>query len=116
MKLFGINNPKMRTKYYQVVKALRRQHKCLRGLAFPSLMMIDPTGASNHLGCSMPMRDRPREGETDVLGRPPEWKHTHIVDSTVLPSLPATTITFPIMANATRIVDDVTRKNGLSES
>ena len=115
VNLFGIINPLMRNTYRQVVKAVRHQHRLLRGFTSPSLMMIDPTGASNHLGCTMPMRVQPLEGETDVLGRPPEWRHTHIVDSTVLPSLPATTITLTIMANATRIVDEVAKECGHSK-
>jgi len=114
--LCGIINPVMRNTYRQVVKSVRRQHRLLRGFTSPALMMIDPTGASNHLGCTMPMRVQPVEGETDVLGRPPEWRHTHIVDSTVLPSLPATTITFTIMANATRIVDEVAKQFEHSET
>jgi choline dehydrogenase-like flavoprotein len=109
--LCGIKNPVMKNTYHQVVKSIRRQHHLLRGFTTPALMMIDPTGASNHLGCTLPMRVQPAEGETDLLGRPSEWRHTHIIDSTVLPSLPATTITFTIMANATRIVDEVVKQS-----
>ena len=37
------------------------------------------------------------------LGRPAGFKRVYVVDSTVFPSIPATTITFTVMANAHRI-------------
>ena len=39
----------------------------------------------------------------DPLGRPQGWSRVHAVDASVLPSVPATTITFSVMANAHRI-------------
>jgi len=41
--------------------------------------------------------------ETDTSGRPAGWRRVHAVDATVLPSIPATTITLTVMANAHRI-------------
>ena len=41
--------------------------------------------------------------ETDLLGRPHQTKNVHIIDSSILPSLPATTIGLVTMANAYRI-------------
>ena len=41
--------------------------------------------------------------ESDLWGRPQGWKRVHAVDATVLPSIPATTVTFSVMANAHRI-------------
>jgi len=49
------------------------------------------------------MSANPSGLETDLLGRPQGLKRTHIVDSSVLPSIAATTITFTVMANAHRI-------------
>ena len=43
--------------------------------------------------------------ETDDLGRISAWKQIHIVDSSIFPSLPGTTIGLLTMANAYRIVD-----------
>jgi hypothetical protein len=61
-------------------------------------------GAGCHLGGSFPMRANPRsELETDSLGRPFGWQRVHVVDGACLPSIPATTITFSLMANAHRI-------------
>jgi choline dehydrogenase-like flavoprotein len=49
------------------------------------------------------MRAQPGKFESDVLGRPQGWTRVHTVDASVLPAVPATTITFSVMANAHRI-------------
>jgi len=49
------------------------------------------------------MSRNPQPFECDLTGRPHGWSCVHAVDATVLPSIPATTITFSVMANAHRI-------------
>ena len=49
------------------------------------------------------MRSDPGPLETDVFGRVQGWKRIHVVDASVFPSIPATTITLTAMANAHRI-------------
>jgi choline dehydrogenase-like flavoprotein len=66
-------------------------------------MEISDPGRGFHHGGSFPMSAKPGAFETDTLGRPFGWKNIHVVDATVLPSVPATTITYPVMANAHRI-------------
>lgn len=63
-------------------------------------------GASFHCGSSLPMRKKPGAGESDLLGRPTGASRIHVVDASVLPSVPATTITFGVMANAHRIAQE----------
>ena len=63
----------------------------------------DAPGASFHVGSSLPMADRPGPGQSDLLGRPQGAGRVHLVDASVLPAIPATTITFGVMANAHRI-------------
>jgi choline dehydrogenase-like flavoprotein len=76
----------------------------LLGLApIPGLTQIGLPGKGNHLGGSLPMRCSPGELETDALGRPLRWERVHVVDASVLPSVPATTVTLSVMANAHRI-------------
>lgn len=60
-------------------------------------------GSSFHAGASLPMTETPRGAQSDPLGRPSGLTRLHVVDATVLPAIPATTITFPVMANAHRI-------------
>jgi hypothetical protein len=69
----------------------------------PLTMSIEPGGGS-HTGGSFPMRWQRRTAfETDTLGRPTGCSHIHLVDSSVFPSIPATTIALVVMANADRI-------------
>lgn len=69
----------------------------LPGLKFPN------PGSGYHSGGSFPMSATPGEFQTDLLGRLPGHPHVHIVDSSVLPSIAATSVTFTVMANAHRI-------------
>lgn len=101
--LQGRNNPKTPEACRKVLDVLNKHRSQLRGYVPKSILFIDPPGASNHMGGAFPMRADPGEYETDIMGRLPGLKRTHIVDSTILPSLPATPFTYTIMANAARI-------------
>jgi hypothetical protein len=68
----------------------------------PMLELMRP-GQGFHSGGTFPMRAQPKAFESDSLGRPRGWARVHAVDATVFPSVPATTITLPVMANAHRI-------------
>lgn len=57
-----------------------------------------------HFGASFPMATRPgSDTDTDTLGRPFGWTRVHVVDTSVLPAIPATGIGLVAMANAYRI-------------
>ena len=59
-----------------------------------------------HFGASFPMQRIPRNPlDTDVLGRPFGWQRVHVVDTSVLPAIPATTVGLLTMANAYRIAE-----------
>lgn len=60
-------------------------------------------GSSFHVGASVPMVTTPQKGQSDPLGRPAGWQRLHLIDASSLPAIPATTITFSVMANAHRI-------------
>jgi choline dehydrogenase-like flavoprotein len=68
----------------------------------PASRLAEP-GSSFHVGGSFPMRAAPTGRESDVLGRPAGLRRVHLVDASVLPAIPATTITYSVMANAHRI-------------
>ena len=68
----------------------------------PKFQMELP-GSGYHSGGSFPMSAQPKVGEADTLGRPYGMRRIHAIDSTILPSIPATTITYTVMANAYRI-------------
>ena len=68
----------------------------------PMLNLARP-GGGFHFGGTFPMRRVPSLDQSDWLGRPAGLKRVYVIDSTVFPSIPATTITFTVMANAHRI-------------
>ncbi len=87
-------------------RARRRLGAAMRrgGLITLGLAMRQGTpGSSFHAGASLPMSQNPRAAQSDVLGRPAGLERVHVVDASVLPAIPATTITLPVMANAHRI-------------
>jgi len=66
-------------------------------------------GAGNHSGGSMPMQKTPQGLATTPLGQVPGCDNIHVIDASILPSVPATSITFALMANALRITTEVGR-------
>jgi choline dehydrogenase-like flavoprotein len=69
------------------------------------MAFLSAPGKSYHFGGSLPHRSAPVDGPltTDVLGRLRQWSRIHMIDASVFPSVPATTFTLTIMANAHRI-------------
>ena len=68
----------------------------------PMLNLALPGGGFHFRWC-IPDGARAGLDQSDRLGRPAGLKRVYVVDSTVFPSIPATTITFTVMANAYRI-------------
>lgn len=83
-----------------VRRALRRA-----GFFAVPLARQNPNAAlTYHFGASFPMQTNPKApNDTDVLGRPFGSRCIHVVDTSVLPAIPATTVGLLTMANAHRI-------------
>jgi choline dehydrogenase-like flavoprotein len=96
-------NPETRRTVKRVVRELLSQARRLGGVVVPPLLQLAEPGRGFHCGGSLPMRASPGTFESDTLGRPQGWSRVHAVDASVLPAVPATTITFSVMANAHRI-------------
>jgi hypothetical protein len=96
-------NPRARATVRKVARKLLRNAWRL-GVApvLPMAHVAEP-GRSYHGGGTFPMREQPGQFESDKLGRPHGWQRVHAVDATILPSIPGTTITLSVMANAHRI-------------
>ncbi len=86
-----------------VVKKLYRNALSLGFVPLSPLLKIGNPGHGTHSGGTFPMRHNPENFETDIYGRPVGLRRVHIVDASVLPSIPSTTITLTVMANAYRI-------------
>lgn len=70
------------------------------------MLKVGKPGEGNHAGGSFPMKKTPGAWQTDSLGRLQGHERTHLVDASVLPSIPATTFTYTVMANASRIASE----------
>jgi choline dehydrogenase-like flavoprotein len=87
----------------EVIRKLFRHGRQFGAYPIRPMLQIAEPGRGIHSGGAFPMSAQPGPLETDTLGRPRGWQRLHTVDATVLPSIPATTITFSVMANAHRI-------------
>jgi ferredoxin len=96
-------NPDTRRTVKKVLRELLSQTRQLGGVVVPPMLQLAEPGRGFHCGGSLPMRAVPGNFESDTLGRPQGWSRVHAVDASVLPAVPATTITFSVMANAHRI-------------
>ncbi len=79
---------------------------------WPILPMTTMSAAakSYHFGGSFPHSDRRHQLTTDRLGRPAGWERIHLVDASVFPTVPATTFTLTVMANAHRIATEARKE------
>jgi len=103
LDLKGITNPNSKRIIYKLMYELFKHSRKIGGVILPPLLAIYKPGHGYHSGGSMAMSLNPKMNESDLLGRPFGLKKVHVVDASILPSIPATTITFPVMANAHRI-------------
>jgi choline dehydrogenase-like flavoprotein len=87
----------------RVVGKVRSLRRSLGIEPLTPMLRIWPPGKGFHVGGSFPMRETPGGLETDVHGRLPGFERVHLADASVFPTLPATTITLAVMANAHRI-------------
>jgi choline dehydrogenase-like flavoprotein len=71
-------------------------------------LIVSAAAKSYHFGGSFPhhLAGRGTATTTDRLGRLPRWKRIHLVDGSVFPTVPATTFTLTVMANAHRIAEE----------
>jgi choline dehydrogenase-like flavoprotein len=68
---------------------------------------VSSAAKSYHFGGSFPHGSQRSELGTDRLGRLGGWDNIHMIDASVFPTVPATTFTLTIMANAHRIASEV---------
>ena len=103
LDLHARSNPRTRPTLRKLVRKLNRSRSLLRAVPLGPAMKLGEPGRGFHSGGTLPMRQQPGEFETDPLGRPAGFERVHLVDSTVFPTITASTITLTVMANAHRI-------------
>jgi choline dehydrogenase-like flavoprotein len=82
---------------------LNKEAASLRTVALAPMVQYSNPGRGYHAGGSFPMSRERKQWTSDVEGRPFGFERVHLVDASSLPTIPATTITLGVMANAHRI-------------
>jgi choline dehydrogenase-like flavoprotein len=100
------HNPETGKAMKRLLKKLGSLKRLLRAVPLTPLLKMGSAGRGFHTGGSFPMSYAPGELETDTLGRPQGYDRVHIVDSSIFPSISASTITLTSMANAHRIATE----------
>lgn len=96
-------NSKTRPALSRLRKRLWAERAALRAVPLGAAMRVGKPGRGFHTGGTFPMRSDPQRLETDISGLLHGFSRLHLVDASVFPTLPATTITLSVMANAHRI-------------
>lgn len=100
-------NPAAARSVKAIARMLARNRRSLGFAPIRPMLKVGDLGQGAHIGGTFPMREAPGPFESDLAGRPHGGgrihPRIHLVDGSVLPSIPATTVTLSIMANAYRI-------------
>lgn len=107
LRLSAVPNERTRPALKKLVSKLMRHRGMLKAVPLAPMLRQGKPGRGFHSGGTFPMRAHPAAFESDSLGRPFGFERVHAVDATVFPSVPATTITLSVMANAHRIGSEV---------
>jgi choline dehydrogenase-like flavoprotein len=86
-----------------IITSIFKKAPLMGGFVFPRFSKSGLPGGSYHIGGTFPMSSSPGHLQTNKDGLLYGYKQVRIVDASVFPSLPASSITFTIMANAYRI-------------
>ncbi len=89
-----------------VARKLFRNRRCFQAIPLPLEIRLDLPGGGYHSGGTFPMRRTPGMSETDLWGSLPSLCGVHLIDASILPTVPASTTAFTVMANAHRIASE----------
>lgn len=104
LKINGHSSEKSKFILKQLKNLLFKNTNRLGFIPLTMLFEMSKIGAGNHYGGTFPMKKNPLNfKESDLLGRPKGLNRVHVVDASVLPSIPAQSLTLAAMANAYRI-------------
>jgi choline dehydrogenase-like flavoprotein len=106
VRLEGQANPEALRISRAVARKLFKSRRYLKGIVLPFLLRLDLPGGGYHSGGIFPMRRTPTSLETDRWGSLASLPGVHLIDASVLPTVPACPLSFVVMANAHRIASD----------
>ena len=107
LKVVGLRNPESRKIMRRLKRKLWKSSGKTGLIPLPFFSGEQEIGYSVHFGASLPISDLAKGLHTDIFGNVDGLDGLHVVDSAVFPSMPATSPTFVIMANAYRIGTEV---------
>jgi choline dehydrogenase-like flavoprotein len=107
LKVVGFRNSESCKIIRRVKRKLWKSFAMTGLLPFPMFGGEQKIGQSVHFGASLPMCEVAQELNTDFYGRIDGLEGLHVVDAAIFPAIPATSLTFVIMANAYRIGAEV---------
>jgi len=99
----GKHSEEVKPLMHEAEKKLRRSYLKLGAILLPKSFTIGSVGGDIHYAGTHPMRNNPSLGETSSIGEVMSLEDVHVIDGACLPTLPAKSHTFMIMANADRI-------------
>ena len=103
LDIVGVSNNETSIRLRKLIRKLAKLAPMTDLLPMFPLLEVGKAGRGFHCGGTFPMSRNPQGSGTDIYGRPFGWKRIHLVDASVFPTVPATTITLTVMANAYRI-------------
>ena len=103
LNIEGKYNPKSLKIFTRLKSKLFRSSFKTGIVPIPFFNGMQRIGNSVHYGGSMPMSKKSEFLNTDHYGTVAGFKNLHVVDSSIFPTIPSTSPTFVIMANAYRI-------------
>jgi choline dehydrogenase-like flavoprotein len=106
LHLEGQVNEETRRAGRAVVRKLFQIRNYSRAVPIPMQARFDEPGGGHRSGGCFPMRSVPIGLETDLWGRVTGMPGMHVVDASVLPSVPAGPVAYTMMANAHRIASE----------
>jgi len=103
LRVEGVRNPATRRVISKVMGKLWSVAGMTGAIPMRPGMQVTLPGRGFHSGGTFPMAGAPGPDQSDRWGRPHGFQRVHLTDASVLPEIPATTITLAVMANAHRI-------------
>jgi hypothetical protein len=106
LHLEGQPNPNAWRISKAVAYKLFKNRTYFRALPLTLRPRLDLPGGGYHSGGTFPMHHTPKFLETDRWGCLPSLPGIHLIDASVLPTVPASPMAFTVMANAHRIASE----------
>jgi choline dehydrogenase-like flavoprotein len=106
LHLEGQPNPQAWRISQAVARKLFKNRTYFHALPLILQPRLDLPGGGYHSGGTFPMRHMPKFLETDRWGSLPSFPNVHLIDASVLPTIPASPMAFTVMANAHRIASE----------